>query len=63
MSVVAKAVEEDYRSRLRGVEVWCGNDDRWSERHGWQRWSIEDVEAISAFLVFSDDVEVGSIGR
>ena len=48
MSVVAKAVEEDYRSRLRGVEVWCGDDDRWSVRHGWQRRLIEDVEAISA---------------
>ena len=28
MSVVAKAVEEDYRSRLRGLGVWCWDDDR-----------------------------------
>ena len=46
MSVVAKAVEEDYRSRLRGLGIWCGDDDRWGDRHGWQGRSIEDVEAI-----------------
>lgn len=54
MSVIAKAVEEDYRSRLRGMEVWCGNDNWWSVRHGWQRRLIEDVEAISALVVLSD---------
>ena len=46
MSVVAKAVEEDYRSRLRGLGVWCGDDNRWGIRHGWQGRSIEDVEAM-----------------
>lgn len=48
MSVVAKTVEEDYRSRLRGMGVWSGDNDRWSVRHGWQRRLTEAVDAISA---------------
>ena len=46
MSVVAKAVEEDYRVRLRGLGIRCGDDDKWGVRHGGQGRSIEDVEAI-----------------
>ncbi len=52
MSVVAEAVEEYNRGRGRGGGSWCGDDDRWSVRHGQQRRSIEDVEAISALWCY-----------
>ncbi len=48
MSVVTKAVEEYDRGRERGGGSWGRDDDRWSIRHGQQRPSIENVEAISA---------------
>ena len=59
MSVVAKTVEENYRSTLRGSRVWCGDDDRWSVRHGWQRRSTEDVKAISAVFYSETIVKRG----
>ena len=52
MSVVAKAVEEYDRGRERGGGSWGGDDDRWSFRHGQQRPSIEDVEAIFAWWCY-----------
>ena len=47
MSVVAEAVEESNSGRGRAGGSWGGDDDRWSVRHGQQRRSIVDVEAIS----------------
>lgn len=52
MSVITEAMEEYNGGRGRSGGSWGGDDDRWSVRHGQQRRSIEEIEAIMALWCY-----------
>ena len=59
MSIVAEAVQEYDSSRGRGGWSWGWDDDRWSVRHGQQKQSIEDVDAMFALWYYSPMMKRG----